>query len=175
MRVTELVTLELEDVSLPGRWIVCRGKRNKQRKVLMGQSAAYWLRTYVGVKAALSKPRVGRRRLFEENDRPMTRHRVWEMITSYAHAAELPRVTPHMLRHSFATHMMLNGASTRHVQELLGHADISTTQVYTHLTVAQLQARYNQFHPRNRPQRPTEGEQKPEKEMKSSFPPPKSS
>jgi integrase/recombinase XerD len=155
LRVSELLGLRVEDVDLRERWLRCYGKGGKERVVPFGRRAAEAVRRYVqtgrrallgGAGAARGDPLfVGRR------GRALTRQACWKIIRGYARAAGITRsVTPHVLRHSFATHLLGGGADLRIVQELLGHADIGTTQVYTHVTAGRMLAVYRQAHPRAR-------------------------
>ena len=113
----------------------------------MGKSAMRWLELYRGVRAR--QGRAHDPRLFVNSlGAPLTRQRVWAAIKRYAERAGLENVSPHTLRHSFATHLLQRGADSRSVQSLLGHSDISTTQIYTHITDRHLRATYNRHHPR---------------------------
>jgi integrase/recombinase XerD len=151
MRVSELVGLSLSDLNVEARYLTCLGKGNKERIVPIGEQAADWLRRYLrdGRPALLRQRRsVG---VFVNMNRggTLTRVAVWKILKQYARAARVTRpVTPHVLRHSFATHMLERGADLRAIQMLLGHADVSTTQIYTHVLEARLRSVYEQFHPR---------------------------
>jgi integrase/recombinase XerD len=144
-RVSEVVNLAVDAVNFPRRMITVVGKGDRQRQLPIGRPAAYWLLMYYGVRAAhgLEKSYV-----FMHRERRMTRAYAFQQVKFYASQVGLKRVTPHTLRHTFATHLLLGGADIRTVQELLGHRDISSTQIYTHLTAARLHASYRQFHPR---------------------------
>lgn len=148
LRVSELVTLKQTDVDLLAGLCVCHGKGSKERRVPLGKSAIHWLQQYAAVKAGYGKatsPFV-----FLHRGRPFTRQLAWSMIKRHAEKAGIRNVSPHTLRHSFATHLLQHGADSRSVQALLGHSDISTTQIYTHITDLHLKAAYNRHHPRAR-------------------------
>jgi integrase/recombinase XerD len=147
LRVTELVTLKVADVNLDAGLISCYGKGSKERRVPLGKSASRWLEHYKAVRAGSGK--AGNPRLFLSSlGRPLTRNTFWSMIKRYSAQAGLRDVSPHTLRHSFATHLLQHGADSRSVQALLGHSDISTTQIYTHLTDRHLRVTYDRHHPR---------------------------
>ena len=153
LRVSELVSLRPGDLDLRGRLLRCDGKGGKERVVPFGTRAALALRRYL----ALGRPALVRRgppgdALFlNRRGGRLTRQGCWKIIKGYARTAGIERnVTPHVLRHSFATHLLAGGADLRTVQELLGHADIGTTQIYTHLTAGHLLAAYRAAHPRAR-------------------------
>jgi integrase/recombinase XerD len=148
LRVSEMVTLEISDVDLHAGLIVCHGKGSKQRLVPMGKSAVYWLQEYARVRARTGGE--SRPQLFLARGRPITRQFAWRRITKQAARAGLTNISPHTLRHSFATHLLQHGADSRSVQALLGHADISTTQIYTHITDQHLRSAYDRHHPRAR-------------------------
>lgn len=151
MRVSELLTLKRASVNLETRYVIAYGKGAKERLIPLGQIAVQFLRKYL----------TDVRPLFVKNGREddslfltirgtgMTRQRFWQIIKAYGVKAGIQKpLTPHILRHSFATHMLDNGADLRTVQELLGHADISTTQIYTHLTNNRLKTVFDKSHPR---------------------------
>jgi integrase/recombinase XerD len=146
LRVSELVALKHDDVDLLAGLVVCHGKGNKQRRVPLGKSAIHWLQQYSAVKAGYGKPSTPN--IFLNRGRPFTRQLAWSMIKRHAEKAGIKGVSPHTLRHSFATHLLQHGADSRSVQALLGHSDISTTQIYTHITDLHLRAAYNRHHPR---------------------------
>ena len=147
LRISELAALAVRDVALEESAVRVRGKGGKVRFAPMGERAirktAAWLRRREELKPrddALFLSRRGQR---------MGRTSVWKVVKRHARAANIRQnVTPHMLRHSFATHLLDNGADLRAVQEMLGHADISTTQIYTHVSVKRLGRAHKQFHPR---------------------------
>ncbi|MDN5364283.1 MAG: integrase/recombinase XerD [Eubacteriales bacterium] len=150
IRVSELISLDVEHVNLELSYIRCFGKGAKERIIPMGSVARRWVRTYLvrGRPRLLKSP--GERALFlNHHGRRMTRQGFWKIIKKYAAAAGIKKdITPHTLRHSFATHLLENGADLRSVQEMLGHADITTTQIYTHLTRGRLKEVYSKTHPR---------------------------
>lgn len=148
LRVSEMVGLKVSDVELMAGLIVCHGKGSKERRVPLGKSAIHWLQQYSAVKAGLgrqSSPYV-----FLYRGKQFTRHLAWRMIKTRAEEVGIKNVSPHTLRHSFATHLLQHGADSRSVQALLGHSDISTTQIYTHITDNHLRSAYNRHHPRAR-------------------------
>jgi len=150
MRVSELVSLNLNDVDTEGCYVRCFGKGNKERLVPIYPKAAQAVEVYLKEVRPLWVHNDAERALFlnQRGDR-LTRQGLWQILKAYAESAGLDkRVTPHTLRHSFATHMLSGGADLRSVQELLGHANISTTQIYTHLTSEHIRRAYDSAHPR---------------------------
>lgn len=148
LRVSEVVALKETDIELHAGLVKAHGKGSKERRVPMGKSAIHWLQQYAGVKASYGRspsPFV-----FLHAGRPLSRQFAWAAIKRYAEKAGLKDVSPHTLRHSFATHLMQHGADSRSVQALLGHSDISTTQIYTHITDRHLRKAYDRHHPRAR-------------------------
>ena len=149
IRVTELISLKVEDINLPLEYIHC-GNDGKSRLIPIGAQAKFSLRRYMEKvrEHMVSKPE--EEVLFVNcNGKPMTRQGFWKIIKSYAKKAGIEEdITPHMLRHSFAAHLIENGADLRSVQEMLGHSDISTTQIYTKLTNQKLKNVYAKAHPR---------------------------
>ena len=148
LRVSELVGLKVADVDLLAGLVVCHGKGNKERRVPLGKSAIHWLQQYAAVKAGYGKQTAPQ--VFLHRGRPLTRQLAWAMIKRHAEKAGIKDVSPHTLRHSFATHLLQHGADSRSVQALLGHSDISTTQIYTHITDMHLRSAYDRHHPRAR-------------------------
>ncbi|MEP6818018.1 MAG: site-specific tyrosine recombinase XerD [bacterium] len=148
LRVSELVTLKQAEVDLHSGVVNCHGKGSKERRVPVGKSAIHWLQQYESVKAGYGKSPYPN--LFLHRGKPLTRQLAWTMIKTYAEKIGLEHVSPHTLRHSFATHLLQHGADSRSVQALLGHSDISTTQIYTHITDRHLRAAYDNHHPRAR-------------------------
>jgi integrase/recombinase XerD len=147
LRISELISLKSGDVDLDAGLLSCHGKGSKERRIPIGKSATRWLELYRG--ARLRRSRTHDPRLFVNSlGAPLTRQRVWAAIKRYGEQAGLENVSPHTLRHSFATHLIQRGADSRSVQSLLGHSDISTTQIYTHMTDRHLRATYNRHHPR---------------------------
>ena len=149
VRVSELVNLKLTDLNLDSGFLKCFGKGGKERIVPLGRSAKECIERY------LNKVRISQNKsefLFlgskKANER-LSRQAVWQMIKAYARKAGIKKkITPHTFRHSFATHLLEGGADLRIVQELLGHADIATTQIYTHVSRDHLKSVHSQFHPR---------------------------
>jgi integrase/recombinase XerD len=148
LRVSELVNLKHADVDLLAGLIKCHGKGNKERRVPLGKSAIHWLQQYSAVKKGYGKQSAPN--VFLHRGRPFTRQLAWFMIKSHAEKVGIKNVSPHTLRHSFATHLLQHGADSRSVQALLGHSDISTTQIYTHITDMHLRSAYDRHHPRAR-------------------------
>jgi len=150
LRVSELCSLRLPDLNLKGGFVRATGKGKKQRLVPLGDLAAARLAGYLerGRPALCKRP--GEQGLFlTGRGRPMTRQGFWKLIGGYARAAGIARtVSPHVLRHSFATHLVERGADLRAVQAMLGHADIATTQVYTHVSRAHMIQLHRKHHPR---------------------------
>ncbi len=148
LRVSELVGLQTSDLDIHAGLVACHGKGNKQRRVPIGKSAIHWVRQYLRVRRRLgseTKPH-----LFLHKGRALTRQNAWRIIKTHAAQAGVPDISPHTLRHSFATHLLQRGADSRSVQALLGHSDISTTQIYTHITDLHMRKAYDRFHPRAR-------------------------
>ncbi len=151
LRVSELVNLRLTDLHLPMKLIQTIGKGDRERIIPIGDVAIDWLTRYLRTtRIELLKKRTNTDVVFlNAHGRQLTRQAIWQMIKKYVGLAGIKRhVTPHTLRHSFATHLLENGADLRIVQELLGHADISTTQIYTHISHKHLTEVYQKFHPR---------------------------
>ena len=148
LRVSEMVSLKQAEVDVHTGVVNCHGKGSKERRVPVGKSAIHWLQQYESVKAGYGKSPYSN--LFLHRGKPLTRQLAWSMIKTYAEKIGLQHVSPHTLRHSFATHLLQHGADSRSVQALLGHSDISTTQIYTHITDRHLRAAYDNHHPRAR-------------------------
>jgi integrase/recombinase XerD len=149
LRVSELTGLKIGDIDLDSGVLTCFGKGSKQRKVPIGKSAIEFLSRYQKARYELVGDTHSDLLFLEPGARPMTRQKFWKIIRDYGKLAKIGHVTPHMLRHSFATAMLANGADLRSVQMMLGHSDISTTQIYTHVTAEHLKTTYKQFHPRS--------------------------
>ena len=147
LRVSEVVGLHMEDVKLDMGYVLVRGKGDKERIVPLGQVALVAISEYLAVRAALGAGKQSAWLFIGRGARRLTRERVWQIVSASS-AQTGPHASPHMLRHSAATHMVENGADLRTVQTMLGHADISTTQVYTHLAMDRLKSVYREFHPR---------------------------
>lgn len=150
IRVTELVSLTMSDVNLEAGFIKCLGKGNKERIVPLGSVAIKALHTYLTTgRTKLVRSREVRSLFVNHHGRQLTRQGFWKLLKKYARESGIDaNITPHTLRHSFATHLLENGADLRSVQEMLGHADISTTQIYTHVTKTRLREIYDKAHPR---------------------------
>ncbi len=149
IRVSELVSLRLQDVNLPLAYIHCGGE-SKSRMIPIGAQARFALQRYIEqAHRAMAAPEAGDILFVNCSGKPMTRQGFWKIMKSYAKQAGIEEdITPHMLRHSFAAHLIENGADLRSVQEMLGHSDISTTQMYAKLTNGNLKNVYAKAHPR---------------------------
>jgi integrase/recombinase XerD len=148
LRVSEVVGVKLADLKLEAGYVVVRGKGDKERIVPLGKGAQQALSAYLGSsRRALLGQKDSTLLFLGRGARKLTRQRVWQMVR-LASRTTGRRASPHMLRHSCATHMVENGADLRTVQTILGHADISTTQVYTHLALDRLKTVYQKYHPR---------------------------
>ena len=150
LRVSELVGLTLNDVNLETRVLVARGKGNKERLVPVGAPAAEAVKAYLaGARERLLKGRRSPDLFVTPRGRRMTRHGFARLLDRHVRAAGIGRrVSPHKLRHAFATHLLAGGADLRAVQAMLGHADVATTQIYTHVDTTQARRLYDRFHPR---------------------------
>ncbi len=150
LRVSEVVNLKLEDLKLELGYVLVRGKGDKERIVPLGRAAQEIVQDYLrSSRPVLAAERSSPFLFIARGARGITRQRVWQMVNA-ASAQSSRHASPHMLRHSCATHMVENGADLRTVQTILGHADISTTQVYTHLALDRLNRVYKQHHPRSK-------------------------
>ncbi len=151
LRVSELITLKLSDLHLNMGFIQTIGKGHKERIIPLGQTATTVINEYLELsRSQLYREKYKNDTLFLNfHGRPMTRQGFWKNLKKMTLQAGIKKeITPHTLRHSFATHLLENGADLRSVQELLGHSDIATTQIYTHVTKSRLADVYQQFHPR---------------------------
>jgi integrase/recombinase XerD len=150
LRVSELVNARLENLDLDNRVIRVTGKGNKTRLVPVGTKACDAIKRYVeGERPDFVKKRTGSEIFLSKRGTKLTTVRVWQIVKEIAKNADMNmNVYPHLLRHSFATHLLSNGADLRIIQEMLGHADISTTQIYTHVDSNRLKAVHHKFHPR---------------------------
>ncbi|MDD5746808.1 MAG: site-specific tyrosine recombinase XerD [Candidatus Omnitrophica bacterium] len=150
MRVSELVNLTLTDIDLKLGVIRCLGKGQKERIIPMGHLAQDALTHYIGeARPLLLKGRSSRHVFLSKSGSRISRQMIWKLIRHYALTANIKKsISPHTLRHSFATHLLERGADLRIVQELLGHSNISTTQIYTHLNKDRLKSIHQKFHPR---------------------------
>ncbi len=151
MRISECISLNLEDLHLTMGFVRCFGKGGKERIIPLGQSALTACENYLKEgRPKLIKPTNKTDAIFvNQRGKALTRQGVWKLMKEHARKAGIQNeIMPHTMRHSFATHMIENGADLRAVQEMLGHADISTTQIYTHVSKIRLKDVYKQFHPR---------------------------
>ena len=150
MRASELVALDLADIDIEGGYVRCFGKGHKERLIPIYRQAAVVLKEYLTeARPHLVRNSEEKALFLNRRGERLTRQGLWQILKGYAKSAELgTEITPHTLRHSFATHMLSGGADLRSVQELLGHANISTTQVYTHLTTDHIRRAYEKSHPR---------------------------
>jgi integrase/recombinase XerD len=149
LRVSELCSLQLGDVELDAGILTCKGKGSKTRRVPIGKSAVEWLKSYLVLRRR--KENIEIRNLFvSAAGNPISRQEVFKMVRECGEKIGREDISPHTLRHSFATHLIQNSADVRSVQQMLGHADISTTQIYTHITDNHLRKTYERFHPRAR-------------------------
>ena len=151
-RVSELSKMAQRDVHLDERFCLCHGKGDKQRVVPLGRRAIDAVREYLQHErprlAARGSP-ISDRLILSPRGRPLRRERIWELCKKYARRIEVgPDFSPHTMRHTFATHLLARGADLRRLQEMLGHASIATTQIYTHVDHSRLKAVHRQFHPR---------------------------
>lgn len=148
LRVSEAVSINVRDLDLEAGILTTTGKGSKTRRVPVGSSAVEWVRSYLALRQ--KKENIEISNLFvTQAGNPMTRQGIYTLVAENAEKAGLQDVSPHTLRHSFATHLVQNRADIRSVQQMLGHADISTTQIYTHMTDAHLRKSYDKFHPRS--------------------------
>lgn len=151
IRVSELIGLDMGDVHLTMGFVRCIGKGSKERIVPIGKTATDALERYLdeGRGKFVSKKHKDEALFLNHHGKRLSRQGFWKILKRLAHEAGIEKdLTPHTLRHSFATHLLENGADLRAVQEMLGHADISTTQIYTHVTKTRMKDVYSQFHPR---------------------------
>jgi integrase/recombinase XerD len=155
VRVSELIGVRLSDLHLDEEYMTCVGKGSKERLIPIGEQAAQWVRRYDREARPTLVDQVravhGVHAVLFVNARggPLTRVGFWKILKRYGRQASLPRtLSPHVVRHSFATHLLERGADLRAIQMMLGHADLSTTQIYTHVLEARLRAVYDRFHPR---------------------------
>lgn len=152
LRVSELVNLRPQDLNLEAGYLTCTGKGRKQRIVPCGEEAAQWLGRYLrDARPALARGRASARLFVNARGGGpgMTRMGIWKVLKAYGIQVGIARgLSPHVLRHSFATHLLERGADLRAIQMMLGHANLSTTQIYTHILDARLKSLYERFHPR---------------------------
>ncbi|WP_349407643.1 site-specific tyrosine recombinase XerD [Pseudalkalibacillus sp. SCS-8] len=150
IRVSEMIQLDLSDAHLTMGFIQCHGKGGKERIVPIGRIAGEALKTYIEeARGKLLKRKTSEALFLNHHGNRLSRQGFWKILKKLALQAKIEKeLTPHTLRHSFATHLLENGADLRAVQELLGHVDISTTQIYTHVTKTRLKDVYSTYHPR---------------------------
>ena len=149
LRVSEVVGLKLINIDIDAGILTTTGKGNKTRRVPVGSSAVEWVKSYLVLRRKHENIEIDN--LFISPDgKALNRQLIHAFIKNYSEKCGLEGVSPHTLRHSFATHLVQNNADIRSVQQMLGHADISTTQIYTHITSTQLKKNYERFHPRSR-------------------------
>ncbi len=150
LRVTELVELRISQININQGFIKIIGKGNKERLVPVGDEALYWLKKYINVSRPVLAKKVASDAVYlSKRGERMTRQAFWHIIKRHAKAQGIKKhLSPHTLRHSFATHLLNHGADLRVVQMLLGHSDLSTTQIYTHIAQARLKQIFSEHHPR---------------------------
>ncbi len=150
LRVSEAAGLEIDGLHFDGDYVRCMGKGRKERLVPLGATARTWLRRYLDEVRPILRGAEDSRHVFLGNrGGPLDRRQIWRLVKRYALKAGLAKnVHPHTLRHSFASHLLANEAPLRVIQEMLGHADIATTQIYTHVDAGRLKSVHEKFHPR---------------------------
>ncbi|MEW5922060.1 MAG: site-specific tyrosine recombinase XerD [Bacillota bacterium] len=150
IRVSELTSLDINDINIKMGFLRCEGKGSKERMIPLGSAAIKSLQDYLKhSRGTMIKNKDEKALFLNQQGKRLTRQGFWKILKKYSRKAGINgEITPHTLRHSFATHLLENGADLRSVQEMLGHADISTTQIYTHLTRQKIREIYNQTHPR---------------------------
>lgn len=150
VRVSELLDLQTEDINTTAGFLRCIGKGRKERILPVNQTSLFWIQNYLAKsRSFLIKNPLERTLFLNARGNRMSRQGFFKILAGYAQKAQIEKeVTPHTIRHSFATHLLENGADLRAVQEMLGHADISTTQIYTHLTKTRLREVFQMYHPR---------------------------
>ena len=151
LRVSEIISLSLNNINLEAGYLIAYGKGSKERLVPIGEVAQNLIKEYLEkARPALLKKKQSNYLFITRSTKPMTRQGFWKLIKKYALAAGINKnISPHTLRHSFASHLLERGADLRSVQIMLGHSDISSTQIYTHVTTERLKKIHNQYHPRS--------------------------
>lgn len=145
LRVSEVVSIKLGDVDVDAGVLTAFGKGSKQRKVPLGKSAVEWMKSYLEIR---NRKNTVQNIFVSPAGKALNRQMIYALVKAYGKRAGIEDLSPHKLRHTFATHLMQNGADSRSVQVMLGHSDISTTQIYTHVTDNHLKKAYEKFHPR---------------------------
>jgi len=149
LRVSELISLKATNLHLREGYLTCIGKGDKERIVPIGQEAADWVQKYLAEGRPKLVPKSSPWLFVNARGGPLSRVGFWKLLKEYGLKAGITRnISPHVLRHSFATHLLDRGADLRAIQMMLGHADLSTTQIYTHVLEARLRSVYDRFHPR---------------------------
>jgi integrase/recombinase XerD len=149
LRVSELISLKLPNLHLREGYLTCIGKGDKERIVPIGQEATDWVQKYLAEARPKLVPKSSPWLFVNARGGPLSRVGFWKLLKEYGLKAGITRnISPHVLRHSFATHLLDRGADLRAIQMMLGHADLSTTQIYTHVLEARLRSVYDRFHPR---------------------------
>jgi integrase/recombinase XerD len=150
LRVSELVAIRASDLNLDAEYLTCIGKGDKERIVPIGQQAARWVLQYQreARPGLVARKKVVARLFVNARGGKLSRVGFWKVLKGHGRRAGLPALSPHVVRHSFATHLLDRGADLRAIQMMLGHADLSTTEIYTHVLEARLRAVYDRFHPR---------------------------
>jgi len=149
LRVSELISLKATNLHLREGYLTCIGKGDKERIVPIGQEAADWVQKYLAEARPKLVPKSSPWLFVNARGGPLSRVGFWKLLKEYGLKAGITRnISPHVLRHSFATHLLDRGADLRAIQMMLGHADLSTTQIYTHVLEARLRSVYDRFHPR---------------------------
>lgn len=150
LRISEAAGIQSQDLNLEINFVKCKGKGSKERIIPFGRTAAHFLERYmVEARPALAKGKQVSQVFLAQGGRPLTRQSIWKAIKIFLKGAGIRKhASPHTLRHSFATHLLEHGADLRSVQEMLGHASITTTQIYTHINQSRLKSIHSKFHPR---------------------------
>lgn len=150
LRVSELTGLKTPHLNLESGFLLATGKGSKERVVPLGRMAVDAVRKYLDeARPAITQKKISEALFISKRGGGLTRQRIWQILNAIARRAKLgKKVTPHMFRHSFATHLIENGADLRSVQTMLGHSDVSTTEIYTHVSSTHLKSLYDKFHPR---------------------------
>lgn len=150
VRVSELTNLKVNDLSLERALLTCKGKGSKQRYIPLGKAAVAALRDYLGARPTSADGPISDRLFVESSGACLSRQDIWSLLKRYAKRAGLEHISPHTFRHTFASHLIQRGADSRSVQALLGHSDLSTTQIYTHVSNQHLVRALEEFHPREK-------------------------